>query len=710
MTDAGPSALGADVGGTFTDIVLVAGGGSIHRLKVPSTPPQFGRAIVEAVPGLLGRAALAAPALAEVVHGTTAATNAIVELRGARTALVTTKGFRDVLELGRLRRPSLFDARWTKPPPLVPRRLRLEVDERMDARGRPLRSPNPAEVAQLAAELRRQNVESVAVCLLNSHANPIHEREVARVLAQECPSVSISASCDVLPEIREYERTSTTTINAYVRPLMERYLESLGADLRLLGVDGALRIMQSNGGLVDADTAAAKPVFAIESGPAAGVTAAAFVAGRLGIRDLFAFDMGGTTAKATLVEGGRAFEAAEYQLGGEMNTSRLVRNSGYTVRAASMDIAEVGAGGGSIFWIDQAGATRVGPKSAGAVPGPVCYGLGGDRCTVTDANLVLGYLNPVELAGGAQKVDRDRAVRAVEEQVAHPLGVGLLEAAFGVHRLANANMGKAIRGVSMERGRDPRDFVLMAFGGAGPMHAVALARAFHISRVIVPSSPGLFSAVGLLAADVRRDYVTSYTNGASVDVEAIGSLLARLEQQAAAEMEAVDGVALERFLDLRYRGQSFELRIPLALGPVTADTVLAARRRFDREHERTYGHQVPEQDVEIVNLRLRASRTESERVGALVAGLAEGDSAGQRDGPASRDAYFGEAHGVVATPVVTRRQLPVEPEPGPLLIEEMDATTVVPPECRAWCDEQGNVVIDVAETTGRHARSRHVRA
>jgi N-methylhydantoinase A len=695
LREAGPSALGADVGGTFTDIVLVAGGGSIHRLKVPSTPPEFGRAIVEAVPRLLDRAGLAPGALTDVIHGTTAATNAIVELRGARTALVTTKGFRDVLELGRLRRPSLFDARWTKPPPLVPRRLRLEVDERMDARGSALRSPDPAQVAQLAAELRRQGVESVAVCLLNSHANPAHEREVARVLAHECPVVSVSASCDVLPEIREYERTSTTTINAYVRPLMERYLASLRDDLRGLGVGATLRIMQSNGGLVDADIAAAKPVFAIESGPAAGVTAAAFVAGRLGIRDLFAFDMGGTTAKATLVEGGQAFEAAEYQLGGEMNTSRLVRSSGYTVRAASMDIAEVGAGGGSIFWIDQAGAARVGPESAGAVPGPVCYGLGGDRCTVTDANLVLGYLNPVELAGGAQAVDRERAVQAVDQQVARPLGAGLLEAAFGVHMLVNANMGKAIRGVSMERGRDPRDFVLMAFGGAGPMHAVALARAFHISRVIIPSSPGLFSAVGLLAADVRHDYVTSYTKGSRLDVELIGLLLARLEQRAAAEMDRADGVALERFLDVRYRGQSFELRIPLAPGPVTPETLVTARRRFDAEHERTYGHQVPEQDVEIVNLRLRASRTEAGRVRALVAGLEDRAAADGRSSSATRNAYFGPEHGFAATPVVTRHQLPSEPEPGPLLIEEMDATTVVPPGCRAWRDEHGNVVIDV---------------
>jgi N-methylhydantoinase A len=437
-------------------------------------------------------------------------------------------------------------------------------------------------------------------------------------------------------------------------------------------------------------------VFAVESGPAAGVTAAAFVAGRLGVRDLFAFDMGGTTAKATLVEGGKALETAEYQVGGEMNTSRLVRSSGYTIRGPSMDIAEIGAGGGSIFWLDEAGAARVGPQSAGAVPGPVCYGQGGERCTVTDANLVLGYLNPIELAGGAQAVDRERAVRAVEEQVARPLGVGLFEAALGVHRLANANMGKAIRGVSMERGRDPRDFVLMAFGGAGPMHAVALARAFHIERVIVPRSPGLLSAVGLLAADDRRDFVTSYTKGWRIDVELVGSLLDRMERQAAEEMERDDRVvAVERFLDLRYRGQSFELRIPVTPGPVTPETVGAARRRFDAEHERTYGHQVPEQDVEIVNVRLRASRTENERLGRLVAGLCESAPADGGIPATTRDAYFGPDHGVIATPVVTRQHLPDEPEPGPFLLEEMDATTVVPPLCRARRDEHGNVVIDV---------------
>jgi N-methylhydantoinase A len=690
-----PAALGADVGGTFTDMVLVARGGALHRVKVPSTPPDFGRAIVAALPALLERAALPANALTEVVHGTTAATNAIVEGRGARTALVTTKGFRDVLELGRLRRPSLFDPRWTKPPPLVPRRLRLEVDERIDARGAVLRTPDRAELARVAAELRRAEVEAVAVCLLNAHANPAHERDVGRVLAQECPGMSVSLSCDVLPEIREYERTSTTTINAYVRPLMERYLERLGAELRALGVAGDLEIMQSNGGLVDAATAAAKPVFAVESGPAAGVTAAAFVAGRLGMRNLVAFDMGGTTAKATLVEDGRAFEAAEYQLGGEMHTSGLVRRSGYTVRAASIDISEVGAGGGSVFWIDRAGAARVGPESAGAVPGPVCYGLGGERCTVTDVNLALGYLNPVELAGGAQPVDRDRALAAVAEQAARPLGLGVCEAAFGVHNLANANMGKAIRAVSMERGRDPRDFVLMAFGGAGPMHAVALARAFRISRVVVPGSPGLFSALGLLAADVRRDYVASYTERSRLDAELVGALISGLERQAAADLDGSAGMLLERSLDLRYRGQSFELRIPLASGPVTRETLAAARRRFDREHARTYGHDVPEQDVEIVNLRLRASRTEAERVAALAAGLARADTDGARPRAASREAYFGRAHGVVATPVVTRRDLSEQPEPGPLLIEEMDATTVVPPGCAASRDADGNVLVDV---------------
>ena len=696
-----PAVLGADVGGTFTDIVLSIGDDALYRLKVPSTPPDYGRAITDRLPDLLADAGVHPSALAAVLHGTTAATNAIVELGGARTALVTTRGFRDVLELARTRRPTLFDITWAKPRPLAERRLRFEVSERIDARGQVVEPLETDELSAVAAEIRRAGVESVAICLNNSHANAAHERIIAERLEQDCPGVAVSASCDVLPEIREYERTSTTCVNAYVRPLMQGYLHELESGLRTCGVDAELGIMQSNGGLMPAHEARRKPVYVIESGPAAGVTAALLLARQRSLDDLFAFDMGGTTAKATLIEAGQALEATEYEVGGPMTTNRLLRGGGYSIRTPSIDIAEVGAGGGSIFWSDRAGAPRVGPQSAGAVPGPACYGAGGEDCTVTDANVVLGYINPAGIGGGSQSVDPERAAWAVDRHVASALDVGRLEAAYGVHGLANSNMGKALRGVSMQRGRDPRGFALMAFGGSGPVHAVGLARAFHIARVIVPNSPGLLSAIGLIAADIVQDRVVSYTKASTVDVALIASLMEDMERDALIAIAdgPHDGVVMrERFLDVRYVGQSFELRVQMPDGPVTDSSVQETRRRFDAEHLATYGHELPDEQVEIVNLRFRAKRHDPHRIDAVLAGLAKTDEGGAANGaPGSRNVYFGRSVGTVSTPVLTRWQLPGEAVDGPLLIEEMDSTTVVPPSCRISRDAVGSVIIDVPE-------------
>jgi N-methylhydantoinase A len=689
-------AVGADVGGTFTDVVVAAGAGPLRRAKILSTPPDFERAVIRGLEQLLDESGRTAAEVTDVVHATTAATNAILELAGARTALLTTKGFRDVLELGRVRRPSLFDVTWRKPPPLAPRRLRLELDERVAADGTVLQTLAAEEMVAAARRLRDLAVESVAICFLNSFANPAHERLAEEILLRECPGVAVSASYAVLPEIREYERASTTTVNAYVRPLVGRYVGALRDRLRELGVGATLRIMQSNGGLLPADAAAERPVFMVESGPAAGVTAAVFAAARLGEPNVLAFDMGGTTAKATLIEDGAPFEAVDYEVGGEMTTNRLLRGGGYSVRTPSVDIAEVGAGGGSVFWLDRGGAPRVGPRSAGAVPGPACYGLGGERCTVTDANVVLGYVNPQEIAGGSQRIDAELAAAAVREQAAAPLGAGLLEAAFGVHALANASMGRALRSVSLERGRDPREFTLMAFGGAGPIHAAALARTFRIGRVIVPRSPGLFSALGLLAADVRRDFVSSVRRRRAA-VEEVAAMLDGLaveaEEALAGDGGHPTGARVERFLDLRYEGQSFELTIPLAAGPLTADAFRAARRRFDEEHERTYGHRVPDQEVEVVNVRLRATAADAGRVEALLRSL-EGEEGEGGRGVAHREAHFGPDNGSARAPVVGRWAVGPDPAPGPLLVEEMDSTTVVPPDWTVRRDGHGNLVLE----------------
>ncbi len=690
--------LGADVGGTFTDIVLAVSDGTLHRRKVPSTPPDFGRAITAALPELLDAAGLRPEQLDGVLHATTAATNAVLELRGATTALVTTEGFRDVLEIGRGRRPSLFDLSWQKPVPLVPRERRFEVRERIAPDGTvevPLRIE---DVDRIAAAIRESDVEAVAVCLINSYADPTHERTVAERLEQQLPGVVVSASYDVLPAIREYERTSTTCVNAYLRPLMQRYLTTLGDDLRTLGATAPLRIMQSNGGLTAAEAARSRPVYVIESGPGAGVMAAIDLGRRHGTPNVIAFDMGGTTAKATLIEEGRAHEAAEYEVGGQMTASRLLRGGGYAIGAPAIDIAEVGAGGGSIVSIDAGGAPQVGPHSAGSVPGPVCYGRGGDRATVTDANVVLGYLNPHEIGGGSQAIDAERAAWAIDTQVAEPLGLDRLQAAWGVHLLANSNMGRAVRAVSMQRARDPRDFTLMAFGGSGPIHAAGLARMFQIAELIVPPSPGLLSAIGLIGADETHDEIASYTRGSELDIELVRHEIERLTAAGADALAARrhgEVERIERSLDVRYAGQSFELTVALDDGPVDAAAVQAAREAFDREHQRTYGHALPEEPIEIVNIRVRRRRVDASRTDALHAALSR-VVAGGHAGAASRPAYFGPDLGTVETPVITRPQIPADGLAGPVLVEEMDTTAVVPPGAHVRYEGDGSLRIEVS--------------
>lgn len=682
--------ISADIGGTFTDVVIHDQSGDLYRLKIPSTPPAFHEAVVNAVGTALQSNNLDPKAVLAMMHGTTVATNTILERRGARTALLTTKGFRDVLELGRYRRPTLFDISWEKPVPLVRRLLRFEVEERVNSRGVVERQINEDEIVEIATTLREQNVESVAVCLINSYMNPENEIALQDVLQNEVPEIPVSLSSYVLPEIMEYERTSTTVVNAYIYPTVNQYVGDLRRGFEGLGVGCNLEIMQSNGSLLGGELATRKPVNIVESGPAAGVTGAAVLARELNIPNVIAFDMGGTTAKASLIEDGAPFEASEYDVGGGMNTNRLVmKGNGYTVRVPSIDIAEVGAGGGSIFWLDPAGAPQVGPASAGAVPGPICYGAGGTDVTVTDANLVLGYLNPHLIAGGAQRLKAEAAMKAVEEQVAKPLSLDLLQAAHGIHLIANSNMNRALRAVSTERGRDPRDFVLLAFGGAGPMHAAEMARDFGISEVVVPPSPGLFSALGLLVADSRHDFVASYPHGTDIDAARIGFLFAELDAAAAEEVGANSkGIVMERFGDFRYMGQAFELTIPLGSGDFTDAELKQARSLFDDEHEKTYGHNDPGQEVEIVNLRLRAKRPREYDFDFALVGQKDTAMAKRSE---TREAYFGPDFGSLTTPVIGRQAVSTDLMKGPLIVEEMDSTTVVPPYASVRLDGLGNL-------------------
>jgi N-methylhydantoinase A len=450
--------IAADIGGTFTDVAVLSAGGRLATRKLPSTPANYADAVIDGITGLLGELGSPLEALEEVLHGCTVATNAILEHKGARTALLTTRGFRDVLELRRIRVPELYDPLYEKPAPLVARNLRFEIEERIGPNGEILTPLVEDDVLRAVERIESESVEAVAVCFLHSYANPAHERRTGEILRQKVSDRFISLSVDVLPQKREYERTSTTVINAYVGPPVRRYVRSMLQQLEAAGVRARLLVMQSGGGILDAPSALAKPALITECGPAAGVVAAEHVARLGGFPNVITLDMGGTTAKASVIEQGALSFADEYEVGGPMSgRAALAGGGGYALKLPVIDISEVGAGGGSIAWLDKAGSLRIGPHSAGALPGPACYGKGNDEPTVTDANLVLGYLNPDALAGGSVPLQGALARRAVAERIARPLGRGLLATAFGIHTVANASMMKAVRAVTTYRGRDPRD-------------------------------------------------------------------------------------------------------------------------------------------------------------------------------------------------------------------------------------------------------------
>ncbi len=544
--------------------------------------------------------------------------------------------------------------------------------------------------------LLAEKIDALAVCLLNSYANPVHEERIAEIVRRRAPGLTLSASAEVLPEIREYERTSTTVINAYVMPIVKRYLASLRASLDASGVKAPLMIMQSNGGLMTDQAAATRPVHIIESGPAAGVVGAQALARKIGLGKLVTFDMGGTTAKASIVEDGEVSRATEYQVGGGiMHGSRLLTGAGYLLRVPAIDLAEVGAGGGSLVWIDPGGALQVGPRSAGASPGPVCYDLGGGEPTVTDANVILGFLNPRELAGGAVKLDAARAHEVFESRIAKPLGLPIAEAAYGAHVIAASNMMRAIRAVSSERGRDPREYALFAFGGNGPLFAAGMARQLEMRRIVVPPAPGLFSSFGLLFADVEHHYVRTWRRLVrGIQPDSLGEVFGRMEAEARAQLMTegfpTDAIRIRRSADCRYEGQSFELTVPVSGGPFDAALLDGIEDAFGREHERTYGHRAgKDEPVEIVSLRVvglgipdRPRVPDALRV----------DRAGRHGG--ARRVYFGPELGWQETPIIDRPDLRT-PHEGPCIVEEYDATCVVPPGTRAALDAHGNIVIDL---------------
>jgi N-methylhydantoinase A len=683
--------VGFDIGGTFTDVIVADDNGELKTVKVLSLIDQVGEDISTLLQSL-GPDRI----VHSFVHGTTIASNAVIENTTALTGCITTKGFRDELEMRGQKRPNIYDVSWDRLPPLVPRYLRLEVDERILADGRVEKSPNPNEVRAVIGKLLENKVEAIAICLINSYLNPLHEQMIEKLVREIDPETVVCTSCDVHPEIREYERASTTVINASLRPVVERYLDRL--QNRLSRYSNVLLVMQSNGGIMSAAAARRKPIYIVESGPAAGVLAAARVARENKLAAVLSLDMGGTTAKACLIENYSPLEKSGGEIGGGATAAtRLFGGGGHALRVPSIDIVEVGAGGGSIAWIDQGGYLRVGPRSAGAEPGPVCYDRGGQEPTVTDANVVLGYMNPTAIAGSTLRIDKPAAWRAIERQLAQPLGLDVLRVAYGVSQVANSSMMRALRAVSTERGRDPRDFSLLAFGGAGPIHAAALADNMSITRVVIPPYPGLFSALGLLLADYRHDYITSIAT--SLDVirpEDILERYAELKAKAVNEMReegvSQEAIQFEEYIDLKYAYQLYEMTLPFPAGAANPQLRQALSALFTEAHKTAYSY-YRDDPIEVVSLRLHAvapAASGTLQFSHLTAQMSSSATANQKN--RTREAYFGPDHGLVKAMILSRAELG-QVMPGPVIIEEPDTTVVVPPDWNIARDERWNLVL-----------------
>jgi N-methylhydantoinase A len=689
--------IGVDIGGTFTDLVIARNDSALFVSKVSSTPTDPGEAVINGLAEILTRLSIDPLEVREIVHGTTVGSNAILQRKGAKTALLTTKGFRDVLEIGRIRTPDMFNLAWEKPEPLAPRRYRREIAERIAADGTVVEPLVEEEVLSVCRDLVGEGIEAIAICFLNSYVNPIHEAEAAAAIRAGFPDLRVTASHEVLPEIKEYERTSTTVVNAYLLPEMQTYIDRLRDSIAELGIRAPLQVVASNGGMMGAQIAARMPVFAVASGPAGGVTGAASLASGFDYGDLIIFDMGGTTAKASIVENGQAALVTEYEFrDGISSPSRFIKGGGYMLKVPAVDIAEVGAGGGSLASIDAGGLLIVGPASAGADPGPACYGRGNDRPTVTDANMCLGYLNPEALAGGSLRVHRDKAAEAIRRHVAEPLGLSVEEAAQGVRQIANVSMARAIRSVTVERGRDPRDMAIIAFGGGGPLHAVEVARILGVKRVIAPILSGVFSAAGMLTADIEHNFVRAAQRKLStVDVDWLSARLDELEVEGRAvlaeEGYADGGIELKFAADLRYVGQSSELMIPLDPAQSLAGNLDGLAERFYQEYRTTYGYSTDE-PAELAALRLTAVG----KADRLAFPNATVDAAAMRGVAGTRMVNFERGLPAVATMLLSRGDVGREPQAGPAIIESYDTTIVVPAGATFHADPIGNVIIDIA--------------
>ena len=679
--------LSVDIGGTFTDLVLLRSDGASFSAKVSSTPEAPEDALVTGMLEVLAAAGVGAGALSEVLHGTTVGSNTLLQKLGARCGLITTRGFRDVLEIGRLRTPGMFDLTWDKPEPLVVRRYRLEARERVRADGTVMTPLALEDVLAAGRFFAAEGIESVAICFLNSHKNPVHERQAATAFAAAFPDIAVTASVDVLPEAGEYERSSTTAVNAYVLPPLRGYLTRLEQKLRAHGVTAPLLIGNSNGGLSSANVAQQKPVFFISSGRSSGAVGAERLGAATNELNLVAFDMGGTTASAALIHRGVLARTHEYEFRAGMSVpSRFIKAGGYMMRVPTVDVAEVGNGAGSIAAIDPAGLLTVGPRSAGAAPGPVCYGRGGTQPTVTDANVVLGLLPP-RLAGGSLSLDIPAARAAIDRQLAQPLGLGIEAAAYGIREIANANMVRAIRAVTVERGLDPRELTLLAFGGSGPVHAADLAQTLGITRVLFPPSPGVFTAMGMLAGMVEHHELRALEGRLDrIDAAEVAALSAQMRQAAATQLTAegyeAAAIAFSFEIDLRLDGQDAALSIPFERFDAAA-----LRPAFIAAYRDSYGYTATDA-VEAVALRLHAHARATAPLDFRDLRATAPEDGGS--GAGTRQVHFGR-HGAVLTPVLRREAVSGAIE-GPVIIEGPDTTIVIPPGAQVAPNATGSLV------------------
>ncbi|MCT2584483.1 hydantoinase/oxoprolinase family protein [Actinophytocola gossypii] len=679
--------IGVDVGGTFTDVTaLDSATGRFHVVKLPSTGDDQSIAVTEGIRLVLADADATPEQVDYLGHGTTVATNALLERKGATTALLVTAGVADVLEIARQRRPHLYDLFADKPPVLVPRDRTVPVAERIGASGEVVRELTDAEVDRVIETVRRTGAAAVAICLLHSYRSAGHEQRVEEALRERLPEVFVSRSSRVAPEFREYERFSTAVINSFVGPVVSRYVRRLSERVAATGLPVGPRVIQSNGGLASPEAVAERPVTVLLSGPSAGVVGAGYLAGLAGHRDLITFDMGGTSTDVCLVRGGRPRSASERGLGG------------YPIRVPSVDVHTIGAGGGSIASVDGAGGLRVGPESAGARPGPAAYGHGGTQPTTTDANVVRGRQNPVSALGGAMPIDRVAAERAVGT-VAEGLGCAPLEAARSIGRLANSHMARAVRRVSVEAGEDPRDYVLMAYGGAGPLHAAEVAEEVGMTRLLVPPNPGTLCALGLLVSDVRSEFSRAFLRPAEAAVlPALNETIAGVVAEARAWLDREARIATRHTVtvaaDARYPRQNFELRIALPSDELDEAALAAAIADFHAQHEKSYGFAHADAAVQLVNIRAVAhGEVAKPDLPRLPQGGAAPDPAALRE---TREADFGADHGTVPTPVFDRAKLLAgNTIAGPAIVEQLDSTTVVPPGWTATVDEFGNLLIEV---------------